>query len=102
MRRCVGQYTVGYCTKSESDEMFLLQMVQPGWDLWSVGSIGPDLFWRIGHGSVVGSEVGISVECGRGAKGEIKEEGPRSSMGGNGRGSGEYKYSKVLYNIRVH
>ena len=102
MRRCVGQRTVGYCAKSESGEMLLLQVVQPGWDMWSVGMIGPDLFWRVRHGSVVQPEEGVSVECGCGGTRKIKEEGPRSSIGGEGRGSGEYKYSKVQYNIRVH
>ena len=39
--------------------MFLLRKVLPGWNLWSVGGIGPDLFQRVGHGSVVQPEEGI-------------------------------------------
>ena len=81
MRRCVCQRTVGYYAKSKSDEMFLLRMVLPGWNLWGVEGIGPDLFWRVGHGC---------RETGGGCFGgvrlwpmeEIKEEGPRSSTGG--------------------
>lgn len=50
MSRCVGQRTVEYCTDERSCEIRLLREVQPGWDLWSVGIIGPGCSQRVRHG----------------------------------------------------
>ena len=97
MRRCVGQPTVGYYANHYSNKNFLLHRVQPGWDLWSVGSIGPDLVWGVGHGSVVQPD-GVRIWRNRGDKGR----GTSDFDGGDGRGSGGYKYLKVQYNVRVH
>ena len=75
----MDQRTVGYCANQESGKIFLLRKVQPGWDLWSVGTIGPGCFGRVRHDSDVCVARGIAM------KGEWAEEGKRGS-GANEKG----------------
>ena len=49
----MGQRTVGHCANYDSGKIFLLRKVQQGWDLWSVGTIGPGCFGRVRHDSDV-------------------------------------------------
>ena len=73
----MDQRTVGYCANQESGKIFLLRKVQPGWDLWSVGTIGPGCFGRVRHDSDVCVAGGIAM------KGEWGEEGKRGKRKGS-------------------
>ena len=48
---CEVQHTIGYCANEHSSKIILLQMVQPEWNLWSVGIVGPQFSQRVRHGS---------------------------------------------------
>lgn len=49
MNECVDQRTIGYSADEISCEGFLLPKVQPGWDLWGIGIVGPGRSPWIGH-----------------------------------------------------
>ena len=41
---------IGYCANENSGELFSFPNVQPSWDLWSVGIIGPGCYRSFRHG----------------------------------------------------
>ena len=75
----MGRHTVEYRADENPSEIGLLSEVQRIWDLWGVGTIGPGLCRRVGHGLGLRNwaswDSWAEVEGGRGDS--VRREGRR-------------------------